>query len=58
MKGELTDATTLKNDVAVIDEQQLRRAKIRRVFVSDNGMHCFMLSEHELFYNHFASDHI
>ena len=36
----------------------MRRAKIRKVYVSDSGMHCFMLSEHELFYNHFSSDHV
>lgn len=58
VKGELQDATTLKGEISVVDDQFLRRAKIRKMYVSDSGLHCFMLSEHELFYNHYGSDHI
>jgi hypothetical protein len=54
----MADATTLKADFALVDDQQLRRAKVRRMHVSDSGMHCFLLSDHELFYNHYASDSV
>lgn len=52
----MTDPTTLKGEVQVVDDQNLKRAGVRKMYVSESGMHCFMLSDHELFYNHFSSD--
>lgn len=28
------------------------------MYISESGMHCFMLSDHELFYNHYGSDNV
>ena len=57
MLGE--NATTLRDNKAIVDDPaHLKRAKIRKMFVDESGMHCFLVSDTELFYNHWDSDYI
>ena len=51
--------TTLRDTKQIVDDpSHLKRAKIRKMFVDDSGMHCFLVSDTELFYNHWDSDFI
>lgn len=40
----------------VDDPSHLKRAKIRKMYVDETGMNCFLVSDTELFYNHWESD--
>jgi hypothetical protein len=42
----------------VDDPSHLKRAKIRRMYLDESGVHCFLLSDTEIFYNHWDSDFI
>lgn len=42
----------------VVDDLTLRRIKVKKMFVGEMGMNCFMLAGHEIFYNHWLSDNI
>jgi hypothetical protein len=33
-----------------------QRVKLKKMFVDKQGLHCFMLAGHEIFYNYFYSD--
>lgn len=59
-KKELGEGNmTLRDTKQVLDDQTyLKRARIRRMFVDDTGMHCILVGETELFYNHWNSDFI
>ena len=51
--------TTLKTNKPIVDDpSHLKRAKIRKMFVDESGLHCFLVSDTELFYNHWDSDFI
>lgn len=41
-----------------VDDDILKRKKIRKMYVDNKGIHCFMLSEHEIFYNNWASNRV
>jgi hypothetical protein len=43
---------------AEVDEDILKRKNIKKMFVDSKGLHCFMLAEHEIFYNNWASDRV
>lgn len=32
-----------------------KRVKLKKMFVDNMGLHCFMLTGHEIYYNHFNS---
>ena len=32
-----------------------KRVKLKKMFVDNLGLHCFMLTGHEIYYNHFNS---
>ena len=50
---------TVRDTKQIVDDPtHLKRAKIRKMFVDDSGMHCFLVSNTELFYNHWESDFI
>ena len=50
---------TVRDTKQIVDDPtHLKRAKIRKMFVDDSGMHCFLVSSTELFYNHWDSDFI
>ena len=57
-KKEMGDNnTTLRDSKAIVDDSvYLKRAKIRKMFVDETGMHCFLVSDTELYYNHWESD--
>ena len=59
-KKELGEGNmTLRDTKQVLDDQvYLKRARIKKMFVDDSGMHCILLSDTELFYNHWDSDYI
>ena len=54
----MQDATNLKSDLITVDDQTMRRAKCKKMLISENGMHCLLLADHELFYNHFSSEKV
>ena len=57
MLGE--GGTTLKDTKQIVDDpSHLKRAKIRRMYLDDSGVHCFLVSDTEIFYNHWDSDFI
>lgn len=43
---------------AEVDEDILKRKSIKKMFVDAKGLHCFLLAEHEIFYNHWSSDRV
>lgn len=53
------NATTIRDSKQIVDDpSHLKRARIRRMFVDETGSHCFLVSDTELFYNHWDSDFI
>ena len=63
VKQELTpkgDGAAKGNPRIVEDQNHLRRLgmKFRKMFVDATGNHCFMVADHEVFYNHWESDNI
>ena len=58
IKADLTETGALKGEISVVDDQTLKRHKIRKLYVADSGQHCFMLTDHDLFYNHWSNDHV
>lgn len=43
---------------ADVDDDILRRKKIRKMFVDAKGIHCFLLTEHEIYYNNWNSSKV
>ena len=41
-----------------VDDDLLKRKNIKKMFVDSKGLHCFMLAEHEIYYNHWSSDRV
>lgn len=41
-----------------VDDDILKRKNIKKMFVDPKGMHCFMLAEHELYYNNWNSNKV
>jgi hypothetical protein len=37
----------------VVDADVLKRPKIKRIYVDREGLHCFLLAGHEIYYNNF-----
>ena len=52
------DGAVKGNPRIVDDPSHLRRCKFRKMFVDATGSHCFMIADHEVFYNHWESDNI
>ena len=49
--------TTLRDTKQIVDDpSHLKRAKIRRMYLDESGVHCFLVSDTEIFYNHWDSD--
>ena len=41
-----------------VDDDILKRKPIKKMFVDNKGLHCFFLSEYEIFYNHWNSSRV
>lgn len=41
-----------------VDDDILKRKNIKKMLVDPKGIHCFMLAEHELYYNHWTSNKV
>ena len=41
-----------------VDDDLLKRKKIRKMYIDSRGLHCFLLAEHEIFYNNWASNRV
>ena len=41
-----------------VDEDILKRKPIKKMYVDPMGVHCFLLAEHEIFYNHWGSNRV
>jgi hypothetical protein len=41
-----------------VDDDQLKRKDLKKLFVDSKGLHCFLLAEHEIFYNNWNSERI
>lgn len=41
-----------------VDDDILKRKNIKKIFVDSKGIHCFLLAEHEIFYNHWNSNKV
>lgn len=52
IKANVEDANDKSREV---DEDILKRKNIKKMFIDSKGMHCFMLAEHEIFYNNWSS---
>lgn len=44
--------------VTEVDDDILKRKPIKKMFVDPRGLHCFLLAEHEIFYNHWSSNRV
>lgn len=57
IKTELDASSNAKMPYQVVDDQNMRqkRVKLKKMFVDNMGLHCFMLTGHEIYYNHFNS---
>ena len=44
----------------IIDDPVMRQkgVKLRKMFVDKLGMHCFMLTGYDIFYNYYSSDYV
>ena len=42
----------------IIDENIIKRKNIRKLYVDKDGVHCILMSEHELFYCNWNDNHI
>ncbi len=52
-------AVTIKDTKQIVDDpSHLNRSKIRKMFLDESGIHCILMSDSELFYNHWDSDYI
>lgn len=41
-----------------VDDDILKRKNIKKMFVDPKGLHCLMLAEHEIYYNHWTSNKV
>ena len=41
-----------------VDDDLLKRKNIRKMYVDQKGLHCFMMAEHEIFYNNWTSNRV
>lgn len=41
--------------ITEVDDDILKRKPIKKMYVDPMGLHCFLLAEHEIFYNHWTS---
>lgn len=58
MKTEVEPSGAAKTPYKVVDNGTMRqkRVKLRKMFVDKLGLHCFMLTGHEIYYNYFHSE--
>ena len=53
------DDKKYSNLESVVDDREfLEKVHIQRMIVDESGMNCFLLGNHEIFYNHFKSNTI
>lgn len=55
MKQNIKDISDFQREV---DDDILKRKKIRKFFVDPKGLHCIMLAEHEVYYNNWYSERV
>ena len=48
------DINNLDKQLQPIDDFMIKRKNIKKMFVNRLGNHCFMLAEHEIFYNNWS----
>ena len=53
IKANFEDSNDRKREV---DHDLLKRKNIEKMYVDPKGLHCFMLAEHEIYYNHWKSN--
>jgi hypothetical protein len=41
-----------------VDDDILKRKNIKKMFIDSKGIHCFLLAEHEIFYNNWNSNKV
>ncbi len=44
--------------IVEVDDDILKRKPIKKMYVDSTGLHCFLLAEHEVFYNHWSSNRV
>jgi hypothetical protein len=55
VKANLEEPT---EKVREVDEDILKRKAIKKMYIDPKGNHCFMLAEHEIYYNHWSSNRV
>ena len=41
-----------------VDDDLLKRKNIKKMFIDSKGIHCFLLAEHEVYYNNWNNDRV
>jgi hypothetical protein len=41
--------------ITEVDDNKIKRKDVKKMYVDPKGLHCFMLIEHEIFYNNWSS---
>jgi hypothetical protein len=41
-----------------VDEDIIKRKSIKKIYVDPSGLHCFLIAEHEVFYNNWFSNRV
>ena len=55
VKANLEDPSEKMREV---DDDLLKRKNIKKMYVDPKGIHCFMLAEHDIYYNHWFSPRV
>ena len=55
LKANIEDPT---ERVREVDEDILKRKAIKKMYIDQKGLHCFMLAEHEIYYNQWSSNRV
>eukprot|EP00351_Strombidinopsis_sp_SopsisLIS2011_P003625 CAMPEP_0116872960 /NCGR_PEP_ID=MMETSP0463-20121206/3906_1 /TAXON_ID=181622 /ORGANISM="Strombidinopsis sp, Strain SopsisLIS2011" /LENGTH=189 /DNA_ID=CAMNT_0004514095 /DNA_START=90 /DNA_END=659 /DNA_ORIENTATION=+ len=42
----------------VVDNHMLKRQTVKKMYVDRKGMHCFLLADHEIYYNNWNNDQV
>lgn len=53
IKANLEDPSDRTREV---DQDILKRKNIKKMYLGPKGLHCFLLAEHEIYYNHWKSN--
>jgi hypothetical protein len=44
--------------ISEVDDDLLKRKNVKKMFVDTRGTHCFLLCDHEIYYNHYNSERV